>query len=112
MSVTLHAPLFSPSCTRRHVQGVSSRVEGVSSRMSLRAKDMLSSVADDHDNNNVSSPPHSNGSAAGAARSNGSISLFNNGNSSSASGILNGIVDEVPAVDEDEVGVFYFSTKC
>ncbi|CBN79238.1 hypothetical protein Esi_0010_0183 [Ectocarpus siliculosus] len=90
-------------------KGVSSRVEGVSSRMSLRAKDMLSSVADDHDNNNVSSSPHSNGSAAGAARSNGTLGLFNNGNSSSASGILNGIADEVPAVpavpavDEAEV---------
>ncbi|CAN0451780.1 unnamed protein product, partial [Ectocarpus sp. 12 AP-2014] len=87
-------------------QGVSSRVEGVSSRMSLRAKDMLSSVADNHDNNNGSSSPHSNGSAAGAARSNGTLGLFNNGSSSSASGILNGIADEVPAVpvvDEAEV---------
>ncbi|CAM9246457.1 unnamed protein product [Ectocarpus sp. 13 AM-2016] len=87
-------------------KGVSSRVEGVSSRMSLRAKDMLSSVADDHDNNNGSSSPHFNGSAAGAARSNGTLGLFNNGSSSSASGILNGIADEVPAVpvvDEAEV---------
>lgn len=83
--------------------------------MSLRAKDMLSSVADDHDNNNGSSSPHSNGSAAGAARSNGSLGLFNNDNSSSASGILNGIADEVPtvpAVDEAEVCVSYVLTKC
>lgn len=104
-------------------QGVSSRVEGVSSRMSLRAKDMLASVGDDPDSNgknansgsgsplSVASPNGSqcngestaNGSihgdaniAAGSMR-NGSLRRFFHGNggaAASASGILNGIANE------------------
>ncbi|CAM9118941.1 unnamed protein product [Scytosiphon promiscuus] len=102
-------------------KGVSSRVEGVSSRMSLRAKDMLASVGDDPDNNgnNVHSSSGSpvslaspNGSlrngegngnahggdvsvASGSAR-NGSLRRFfqSNGGAASASGVLNGIANE------------------
>eukprot|EP00752_Nemacystus_decipiens_P003235 g2993.t1 len=100
--------------------GVSSRVEGVSSRMSLRAKDMLAlSGGDGPAGAGGSGSPVSNSGSPGGARpsgggggggpfGNGYTSVFNgNGNTRSASGILSGIADDTPVAppppDENEV---------
>lgn len=70
-------------------QGVSSRVEGVSSRMSLRAKDMLSSMGDEDE--------------GGGSVSNGYRTGNGNG-TSVAGGILSENADTAePSVDEHEV---------
>ncbi|CAM9627731.1 unnamed protein product [Pylaiella littoralis] len=78
-------------------KGVSSRVEGVSSRMSSRAKDMLASVGEDPGGSGGGSPPISNGSSRNGT---GSMGVFNS--NSSADGTLSGIADK-PSLDESEV---------
>lgn len=132
LTVRVPRHLRFPTPTEKCAQGVSSRVEGVSSRMSLRAKDMLASVGDDPDGNvnsrggspvSLASPNGSqrngegtgtvDGSVAAGSARNGSLRRFfqsnGGGGPSSASGILNGIASEgntppsASTVDEAEV---------
>lgn len=76
-------------------------MEGVSSRMSTRAKDMLSSRGDEGFDDEGRSP---NGSPGGGTAG-VNIKSVNKMNSNTASGILNGIGDDcaAPMIDEDEV---------
>lgn len=76
-------------------------MEGVSSRMSTRAKDMLSSRGDEGFDGDGRSP---NGSPRGGSTA-FNMNTANKINSNTASGILSGIGDEyeAPMVDEDEV---------
>lgn len=99
-------PPTSPCPHETNAQGVSSRVEGVSSRMSLRAKDMLAlSAGEGNGASGNGSPVSHDGSPGGATSAgNGSARIFS---SNSASGILIGIADDTPVAptpaDETEV---------